>query len=306
MKFGKKSLTIALLFVGLVLVNYLARSLPVRLDATAEHIYTLSPGTKSLLGKITEPITLDFYFSSGGSGLRIDEKNYAERVREMLRQYVRQSHGKITLNVIDPEPDTPEEEKATAAGLEPQRMQTGADTFYFGLVATQADQQKALPSLTPEREQFLEYDLSELIYSIQQLDKKKLGLITSLPLQGGPANPRTGQPGAEGQYVVTEWQDTFDIVSVDADRHRAAGQARRAGHHPSRKSHAEAAVRDRPIPAQRQAGLRRRRPVVAVFQAAGRPAGHVQRPAAEHLERPAGPARRLGHRLQSAEGCRGQ
>jgi ABC-type uncharacterized transport system involved in gliding motility auxiliary subunit len=216
MKFGRKLLVIALLLVGLVLLNYLASSLPVRIDTTAEHIYTLSPGTKALLGKIGEPITIDLYFSKDAAGQFIEYKNYAERVQEMLRQYVRASHGKITLNLINPAPDTPEEERATAAGVEPQTLQDGADPFYFGLVATQADQQKAIPTLTPQREQFLEYDLSELIYGVQEIDKKKLGLITSLPLQGTPGEPMMGQQGTEGQYVVTEWQDTFDIVPVDA------------------------------------------------------------------------------------------
>jgi len=121
MKIGKKALVVALLFVGLVLVNYLASSLPLRFDATAGQIYTLSPGTKALLGKIGEPIAIDFYFSKSVPGLRVDQKNYAERVREMLRQFVRASRGKISINLIDPEPDTPEEEKATAAGIEPQR-----------------------------------------------------------------------------------------------------------------------------------------------------------------------------------------
>ena len=213
---GKKAIAAALVFVCLVLVNYLASVPPWRLDATAERIYTLSPGTRSLLGKIREPMTLDLYYSKGVNGLPIAYKDYAERVREMLRQYVRASDGKITLNAVDPEPDTPEEEKATAAGLEAQRMESGGDSFYFGLVATQADQQRAIPALNPDREQFLEYDLSELVYRAEAVDKKHLGLITSLPLQGAPGNPMTGQPDQEGQYVVPEWQDTFDISPVDA------------------------------------------------------------------------------------------
>ncbi len=215
MKPTRKLLTCALLLVGLVLVNYLASSLPVRLDATAEHIYTLSPGTRSLLAGIEEPLTLDLYCSKDATGQFIEYKNYAERVQEMLRQYVRAAHGKVTLHVIDPEPDTPEEERATAAGIEAQTPPGGAEPFYFGLVATQADQQKALPALAPQREQFLEYDLSELVYSVQQLDKKKLGLITSLPLQGTPGNPMMGQQGQDGQYVTTSWEDTFTIVPVD-------------------------------------------------------------------------------------------
>ena len=120
MKLGSKALALALLFVGLVLVNYLASSLPVRLDATADSIYSLSPGTKAILGKIEEPVVLDLYFSKDASGVPISYKNYAARVQEMLRQYVRASHGKLTLKVINPKPDTPEEEKATAAGLAPE------------------------------------------------------------------------------------------------------------------------------------------------------------------------------------------
>ena len=204
-----------LLLAGLILVNYLASAIPYRYDATAERIYTLSPGTRALLSRIGEPTTLDLYFSSDASGQFVEYKNYAERVREMLRQYVRASGGKITLNVVDPEPDTHEEEKATAAGIEPQQL-PGGGQFYFGLVATQADQQKVIGALNPEREQFLEYDVSELIYGVGQVDKKKLGLITSLPLQGSPGMPMMGQQGTEGQYVVSEWQDTYDIVPVDA------------------------------------------------------------------------------------------
>src|ERR1043165_6734935 len=184
MKLGSKALAIVLLFVGLVLVNYLASSIPYRLDATADAIYSLSPGTKAVLSKIEEPVTIDLYYSKNASGLPIQYKNYAERVEEMLRQYVRGSHGKLTRNVINPRPDTPEEEKATAAGLTPQVSQQGGDQFFFGLVVTQADQQKTIPAFTPQREQFLEYDLSKLVYSVQQLDKPKLGLLTSLPLQG--------------------------------------------------------------------------------------------------------------------------
>ena len=215
MKLGSKTLAIVLLFVGLVLVNYLASSLPLRFDATADKIYTLSPGTKALLGKIAEPVALDFYFSKNARGLPIAYKNYAARVQEMLREYVRGSKGRLTLNVIDPQPDTPAEERATAAGLRPQMLQTG-EQFYLGLVATQADQQKTIAAFTPQRESFLEYDLSQLIYSVQQVDKKKLGLLSSLPLRAQP-DMMAMQSGRmpQDQFVVGEWEKTYEIVTVE-------------------------------------------------------------------------------------------
>jgi ABC-type uncharacterized transport system involved in gliding motility auxiliary subunit len=220
MKPSGKLLAIVLLFVGLVLVNYLASSLPARLDTTAERIYTLSPGTKALLGKIEEPVTVDFYFTKSATGLPIAYKNYATRVEEMLRQYARASRGKLTLNVIDPRPDTPEEEKATAAGIQPQLIPTTGEQIQFGLVAIQADQQKTLSALNPQREQFLEYDLSQLVYSVQQIDKRKLGLLTSLPLQGTSAQEAQmmmmmRQQPKPGQFIATEWEKTFQIIRIE-------------------------------------------------------------------------------------------
>jgi len=226
MKLGSKALAIVLLFVGLVLVNYLASSIPARVDTTADSIYSLSAGTKAMLGKIEEPVVLDFYFSRDASGIPIAIKNYATRVQEMLRQYVRASRGKLTLNIVNVQPDTPAEEKATAAGVTPTPIGNG-DNFFFGLVVTQADQQKSVPTFLSgdarqllSREPFLEYDLSKAVYSVQQIDKPKLGLLTSLPLQG--TNPQEmqmmmmmRQQPVQAQYIVGEWEQSFTIVKVE-------------------------------------------------------------------------------------------
>ncbi|MBM3867163.1 MAG: ABC transporter [Verrucomicrobia bacterium] len=221
MKLGSKTLAIGLLLAGLVLINFLASSVPVRLDATEESIYSLSDGTRRMLGRIEEQVTVDLYFTKDANGLPIAYKNYAARVQETLRQYVRASRGKVALNVINPRPDTPEEEKATAAGLTPQVAQQGGEQFFFGLVVTQVDLQKNIPAFTPQREPFLEYDLSKLIYSVQQIDKRKLGLITSLPLQGTSPQEmqmmmmmrRQPQPA---QMVITELEQSFRVVTVEA------------------------------------------------------------------------------------------
>ncbi len=220
MKPGSKTLAIALLLVGLILINYLATTLPLRADLTAENVYSLSHGTHAMLEKIEEPIALELFYSRDASGLPIAYKNYATRVEEMLRQYARASRGRLSLNVINPRPDTPEEERATAAGLTPQVATTGGEQFYFGLIVTQADQQKTIPAFTPQREQFLEYDLSKLIHSVQQFDKPKLGLLTSLPLLGSSPQEmqmmmmmrRQPQPG---QFVADEWRQSFEIVTVE-------------------------------------------------------------------------------------------
>jgi ABC-type uncharacterized transport system involved in gliding motility auxiliary subunit len=208
MKPSAKFIAIVLLFAALVLVNYLAATLPVRLDATADKIYTLSPGTRAILSRIEEPITLNFYWSKSAAGPVEAYKDFATRVEEMLRQYVRAAHGKLVLNVIDPRPDTPEEEQTVAAGIRAQTWPETGEKIYLGLVAIQAEQQKNIPAFDPARESFLEYDLSQLIDSVQQFDKKKLGLITGLPLEGSP------EVRMPGQLVLDEWKKNVDLVPV--------------------------------------------------------------------------------------------
>ncbi|WP_404423256.1 Gldg family protein [Nibricoccus sp. IMCC34717] len=216
MKLGNKLSALLLILAALALVNFIGAKLPFRWDTTSEALYTLSAGSQKLVSKIEDPIRLDFYFSRSSEAIPVLYKNYATRVQEMLRQYVRASSGRLTLQVIDPRPDTPEEEKASAAGLTPQMLQTG-EKIWFGLVATQADQQKAIAAFTPQREAFLEYDLSQLLFTVQQTAKRRLGLLTSLPLQAsGPANPMMRRQASPGQYVATEWERLFEIVTIDA------------------------------------------------------------------------------------------
>ena len=228
MKPGHKAFAVALLFAGLLLVNYLAARLPFRLDATDGKIYTLTAGTKAILAGLSEPITLDFYFTRDAQGMPVQFVNYGDQIREMLRQYARASGGKITLNVINPRPDTPEEEAASRAGLTPvNNTESGAPPVFFGLVATQADQRQAIAAFNLQREQLLEYDLSLLVHTVQhhQDAKKKLGLITSLPLQGtSPQDMQLmmmlQQRAQPGQYVTTEWGRSYAIQAVapDADK----------------------------------------------------------------------------------------
>jgi ABC-type uncharacterized transport system involved in gliding motility auxiliary subunit len=211
-----KTLAVVLLAVALLLVNFLASRLPLRGDLTAGQIYTLSEGTRSLLGKIEDPITLQLFASRETAGLPTHYKNFATRVEEMLRAYVRASKGKLTLEVIAPAPDTPEEEKAQAAGLQAQQAPGTGEPFYLGLVAIQADQQKSIATFSPQREELLEYDVSALLHSVQQVSKPRLGLLTKLPLSGAPFSMMNPRP-SRGQLIRDEWARSFEIVPVEPD-----------------------------------------------------------------------------------------
>lgn len=88
-----------------------------RLDLTQTGVYTLAAGTKHSIANLQEPITLKFFYSKKVAAGYAQINTYAERVRDLLKEYAARSHGKIILQEIDPEPFTAAEDEANADGL---------------------------------------------------------------------------------------------------------------------------------------------------------------------------------------------
>ncbi len=218
MKTTSKWVALILLVAGLFLVTIITSFIPGQVDFTSENIYTLSDGSKALLKKVEEPITLDYYFRRSAEEVPIHFKNYATRVEALLRQYKSSGGGNIVLNIIDPKPDTEEEEEAIRSGLSNQRLPNG-DNFFFGLKAVQAEQEETIPVFDPKRESFLEYDLSRLLHRVQQLDLPKLGVISSLPVISGyqPGMMPPGQQPPADWAVIEELRASFTIEQVAAE-----------------------------------------------------------------------------------------
>ena len=119
----QKILSIVILLVGVFGLNWIASMAKnVRVDTTSAKIYSLTPGTQELLNEIEGDIEFDFYFSR--SNVRISDEqyieisNFADRALALLRQFdnnYKGENGDITIDVIDPKPDTEEADKAEEA-----------------------------------------------------------------------------------------------------------------------------------------------------------------------------------------------
>ena len=85
----------------------------------------------------------------------------------MLRDYASISHGKVKLEFFDPEPFSDTEDRAMAYGLQAAPLDQGATQVYFGLAGTNLeDDERTIPFFQAERERFLEYDLTKLVYEL--------------------------------------------------------------------------------------------------------------------------------------------
>ncbi len=208
---------IFLVFVLFVAINIVSsRTLDTaQLDLTADKLYTLSPGTKSVLAKIGEPITLRFYFSDALGREIPSYAVYANRIRELLRQYRSAANGKIKLEMIDPAPFSDDEDRAVAFGLQGVPVSQGGDLVYFGLAGSNSsDKDEIIPFFQPDRDRFLEYDLTKLVYNLTVTKKPSVGLLSTLPMQG--AFTGMGQP-SQPWVLYTQMSQFFDLKTIDQD-----------------------------------------------------------------------------------------
>lgn len=204
---------LAVLFVAVILIsNALFR---VRLDLTQNHLYTLSTGTKNILSEIEEPIHMYLFFSDKATQDLPQLRTYAQRVREMIQEMATRSGGKLKLDVIDPQPFSEDEDRATGYGLQAVPTGPGGETIFFGLAGTNSTNGKSvIPFLQPDKEAFLEYDVAKLIHELNATKKAAVGLVSSLPMGQG-FDPQT-RAMREPWAVQQQLQQLFDVRQLNA------------------------------------------------------------------------------------------
>jgi ABC-type uncharacterized transport system involved in gliding motility auxiliary subunit len=213
-KIGKgKLLVIGALFVGVMaLANVLLRG--AQIDLTQDRLYTISDGTMNLVHSLPEPVNLYFFFSDAEVAARPEFRNYGVRVREFLEELTSRSKGKLTLKVIDPEPYSEEEDRATELGVTSVPLDATGAKLYLGLAATNStDGHQALPFLDIRQEEMLEYDVAKLIYQLGTAKKPVVGWLSSIAMNGD-FDPQTGQQSPPW-YVLAQSQQLFDVRMLE-------------------------------------------------------------------------------------------
>ena len=166
----------------------------VRLDLTENGLYSVSDGTREVIADLEEPVNLYFFFSEKASKDLTALRAYSQRVREMLEEYQLLAGSKINLHIVDPEPFSEQEDQAAEFGLQSVPVNQAGEALYFGLAGTNAlDGQVVLPFFQPDREAFLEYELTKLIYNLSAVEKPTVALYSELKVEQS-VDPRSFQP----------------------------------------------------------------------------------------------------------------
>ena len=204
--------SVVLLLVCLVVVNVMASFVPLRFDLTEDRLYTISAGSRKILANLEETVRINFYYSRNNAELPPNFKIYAQRVQELLEEYVAISHGQVVLKITDPKPDTEEEEWAQKYGIKTITLPSG-NTVYFGAVVSMLDQEMLLPYFDQRRQEFLEYDISQAIQKVSSTSTSKIGLLSALNLKGG-RSVIPGQPPAQKWVFLNELEKSVEVESL--------------------------------------------------------------------------------------------
>lgn len=185
-----------------------------RLDLTEGQLYTLSEGSLNLVKGIEEPVQLYFFFGEAASRDLTPIRTYADRVESMLEEFALASNGMLLVERIDPAPFSEAEDEAAAFGLQAVPVSATGDALYFGLAGSDAlDNVETIPFFQPDREMFLEYEISQLIDRLARPQREVVGLISTLPVTN-QVNPQTFQPEPGWQSILS-LEDTVTLESID-------------------------------------------------------------------------------------------
>ena len=205
---------LAVVFVGIIMFSAVSICQNVgrgwRVDITEQKVYTLSEGTKAILGQLNQPIRLKLYYAKVAATKGSDQiqffDNYYYFVSDLLAEYASAGGGMVALEEIDPRPYSTEEEDALRHGLKRFPI-TEDENFFFGLVVqTEFGVVKTIPFFSPDRQRFVEYDISYLIDTAINRQKTRIGVLSAMNVFGDEASGYMAQMmRMQGQQPKPSW-----------------------------------------------------------------------------------------------------
>ena len=227
--------TLALVAIVIVLAIHVTavQTETLRVDLTADDIYSLSEGSEEILEKMhaegVEPVRVTLYFSEtvGKTLPRFikDFLTYRDYVESLLREYEVASGGKLDFDVVDPTPDSDAAQNAQDYGLSGQPVNQHGDLFFFGLTfETRTGSRDVIEFLWPNQQETVEYEITKTLYNLLWPSQQRIGVLSSLEVLGSGDNPYMAQIlRAQGKQPVETWiafellRESYEVSKIDAD-----------------------------------------------------------------------------------------
>jgi len=180
------------------------------IDLTEDNRYTLTEGTRAILSELTEPVTINYYVTRDVDGTPADFKRHIPRVDGFLREIEGLANKKlVTVNFIDPEPNTDEEDAALLDQVQ-QVDVTQDDKMIFGASISSLEKKTVIPFFNPDSETQLEFDVISAIAEVSTRTQPTVGLVTAHNMSAGGSSGR-------GWLFHQELNRTYNVANLGMD-----------------------------------------------------------------------------------------
>ena len=175
------SLAVALISIN-VLVVKVSEAFPLNIDLTTEKLFTLSPSTRELIGKITldRPVTIQAFISPD---VPREHVSIQKRLKGLLRQYDREGGARLEVRFVDVAPYTPEADEARLLGVQSMQVPTdedgrlGMQEVFMGVVVSSPNDEVVVPIF--EKGTSIEYELTRSIRTVANEKRLTVGILTT-------------------------------------------------------------------------------------------------------------------------------
>lgn len=212
-----RALALAAIVASLTL---LASNSRLRLDATSEHIHSLSGETKTLLRSIDrrQPVFIQAYFSPDVPRSYVEARS---SLVAMLSEFQAVSHGGVNAKIIETVKYSPQAREAQERfGIKPFRVPASEESarvmneIFLGLAFTRGSEEFVIPFF--DRGLPAEYELMRSIRVVSRARRKKVGILnTPAKLFGGLDFQSRAQ--SQEWSIVSELRKQYEVAQVSPD-----------------------------------------------------------------------------------------
>ncbi len=203
----------AVIALGVLVLNLLGGNVRGRLDLTGDRLFTLSDGSREILGDLDDIVNLTLFLSNDlPQEIQVIERD----VRDLVADLERASDGMLSVREVNPDDGDEAAEEASSMGIMAIEFNViGDDEFqvkrgYFGLALTYADEQEIIQMI--DRADDLEFRLVSAIASMTTEERPRLAFMTGF----GAKEPFRYRAFREAVA------DRYDVSSVNMETDSAA------------------------------------------------------------------------------------
>ncbi|MBI5882223.1 MAG: GldG family protein [Elusimicrobia bacterium] len=207
----------AVLVLGiLVLLNVAAHFLHARWDFSAGRIYSISPGTRKILGALKDNLVIRVYYSPRLPQPYGLNETY---LKSLLSEYKNASGGRVKVDFLNPDDNQTAKKEALTAGVSGVRLNVmGRDKFelrdaMMGMVLLYKGKTDVIPVLQNTAD--FEYDITRKIKKLSTEQRKTAAFVAG----HGEKTPGEGPL----QAIFGSMAETMEVRTADLSKPLPAG-----------------------------------------------------------------------------------